>query len=129
MVPARKIEPRRQRELMPVIARQVDRHNARILRREPLHHGPGCVFRAIVNQHDLMVILGHRPRHGRHPAIEFVETILFVVAGNDNRERSHGAAAIARSSIRYSAFFPSVHICVIPRSPAGSCAGGSISQT
>ena len=54
------IEAGGQRELVAVIARQVDRDQARIALGQRLHHRPAAVARAVVDQHDLIILAGHR---------------------------------------------------------------------
>ena len=58
------IEPRGQRELVAVVARQVDRDQPRVLRRQPLHDRPAVVLRPVVDQDEFVILADLRLRGG-----------------------------------------------------------------
>ena len=87
LLAAAQVEPGGQRQLMAVVARQIDRDDMRIVGGERLHHRPAAVARAVVDQHDLIILAGTRWRRGREPLVQLGEARLLVVAGHDDRQR------------------------------------------
>src|SRR5690606_35838790 len=78
--------PGGERELVAVIARQVDRDEARVARGERLHDRPGPVARAVVDEDDLVIVRRHLGGDGGEPRVELLETFLLVEAGHDDRK-------------------------------------------
>ena len=90
------VEPRGQRELMAVVARQVDRDDARVGGGQALHHRPAVVAAAIVDQDDLMIVAHRRPCRGRDARVQQLEARGLIVAGNDDGQRGtvHNAPSV-----------------------------------
>ena len=83
---AAKLEARGQRDLVAVIARQVDADNVRVLACMASDDRPGRVARTVVHQDDLEIV-GHQGlAHGHEAADELVQSGLLIIAGNDHRK-------------------------------------------
>ncbi len=85
-----KVEPCRQRELVPVIARQVDGDDVRIRISHALHDRPAAVARPVIDQHQLVIFANRNLRRGAQPLVKLRQARFFVEAGNDDRQRGHG---------------------------------------
>jgi hypothetical protein len=88
-VTAAQVESRGQRQLVTVIARQVDRDQVRILGREFLHDRPARIARAVIHQNDL-IILAHRLSGGRAEALMKRSKAGFLVEAGDDDRQHHG---------------------------------------
>jgi hypothetical protein len=88
------VEPGGQRELVAVVARQVDRDEVRIGGSEALHHRPAIVLRSVVDEQDLEILAHRRPRRAGHARVKLVETGGLVIAGDDDGQGRalHGPA-------------------------------------
>jgi len=88
------IEPGGQRELVAMVARQVDRDQPRVDGGEALHHRPAVVARAVVDEEDFIVVADRRPGRARDAGMEQVETGGLIVAGDDDGQSGtmHGRA-------------------------------------
>ena len=93
------VEPCGQRQLVAVIARQVDRDQMRIGGGQTLHHRPAVVLRAVVDQDDLIILAHRRARRARDTRVQHVQTGGFVIAGDDDGQGRalHDAAGLATS--------------------------------
>ncbi len=69
-IAAAEVETRRERELMAMIARQVDRDDVDVLRRHLAHHRPAIVARAVIDEHDLIILAHCRDAQPRSAARE-----------------------------------------------------------
>jgi hypothetical protein len=82
-------QPRRQRQPVSVVARQVDADAVRVRSGEEEHHLPGAVPRAVVDQHDL-VRVSRVSRRGLarpgQPAVQRVEALPLVETRDNRRE-------------------------------------------
>jgi len=72
-----------------VIARQVDRNDVRVLRRDIPHVRPAAVARAVVDQDDFVIAAGGGLRCGRQAVMQRRKAGLLIVAGDNDRERWH----------------------------------------
>ena len=84
------IEARGQRELVTVVTRQIDGDQARVLRRQLAHHLPAAIPRAVVDQHDLIILADRRPGGRGQALVQGGQALLLVEAGYDDRQRGHG---------------------------------------
>ena len=89
IVAAAQVEPGGQRKLVPVVARQVDRDEVRILGRQSLHDRPARIARPVVDQHDLIILANRRSRRRAQPLVQRAEAGFLVEAGDDDRKH-HG---------------------------------------
>ncbi len=81
------VEPGGERELVPVVARQIDRDDVRVRCRQRLHRRPARVARAVVDEHDLVVLPHRRARRRRDAGVKQREGRFLVVARDDDGER------------------------------------------
>jgi hypothetical protein len=133
-VPRAEIEAGGEGELVAVVARQVDRDQPGIARGERPHHLPAAVARAVVDEHDLIILARHAAGGRAQPRMKLAEARFLIVAGNDDREggRAHSGSWRTiglRSATRYSTLVPLRQTGSRPRSSWGSGRGGLISQT
>ena len=85
-------KPRRQRQLMAVVAGEPDRDDVAVFRREFVDQLPGVVGRAVIDQNQLEPLAAQRAGGGRHLAVEFAQAVFFVAAGyNDGQKHLAGA--------------------------------------
>ena len=84
------VETGGERELMPMVARQVDRDQVGIGRRHPLHRRPARVARAVVDQHQLIILAYRNLGGGAQPLVKLDEAGFLVEAWDDDRKRCHG---------------------------------------
>ena len=89
VIAAAQIEARRQRQLVAMIARQVDSDEARNAGRELPHLRPAAIARAVVDEHDLIILIGGLSRGRGQPLVQRGEARLLVEARHDNRKRGH----------------------------------------
>src|SRR3546814_6190477 len=99
---AAQIEPGSERELVAVVARQVDRDEVRIARRQPLHRRPARIARAVVDEDDFVIPAHRRARRRADARVERLQTPLLVVARDDDRKSGtmHCRAALAAHDAR-----------------------------
>src|SRR3546814_19850575 len=75
------IEPRGQRQLVAVIARQINRDQPLIVSGEILHRSPASVARAVVDQHYLIGIARPRACRRASPPVQLWQASLLGIAG------------------------------------------------
>ncbi len=83
------VEPGGQRQLVAVIARQVDRHQMRVGGGKALHHRPARIARPVVDQDDLIILADRGPGGRAQPLVKRLEAGFLVEAGDDDRQH-HG---------------------------------------
>ena len=83
---ARDGKPRRDRELMPVIAREIDRDHAGSRRRQRAHAGPCVVRGAVVHENDFERAVRETLAGVQHPLDEEWKRRFLVIAGRDDRQ-------------------------------------------
>src|SRR5262249_5481679 len=79
-------EPGRERDLVTVIAREVDGDDMRIARREQHHHTPGLVARPVIDQDDLVILAGCGDTDPSHTPMHLEQALGLVVAGRHHRK-------------------------------------------
>ena len=89
-VPATEVETGGQRELVAMIAREVDRDEPGVGFRHPLHRRPAAVARAVVDQHQLKILAHGSLRRRGQPLVQLSKAGFLVEAGDDDRKSSHG---------------------------------------
>ena len=82
---AAQVEPGGQRQLVPVIAAEIDRDEAWIGGGQPLHHRPAVVAAAIVDENDLIIVAHRAARRRPDPRMEQFQARGLVVTGDDDR--------------------------------------------
>ena len=100
LLPAAQIEPRGQRQLVAVVARQVDRDQPGVARRQLLHDLPAIVLRPVVDQDELIILADFRLRRRGDARVELRQRQRLVIARDDDRERGavHGRALVVRTA-------------------------------
>ena len=84
---AAELEARAQRDLVAVIAGQIDRHDVTVLRGQREDHVPGPVRRSVVHQNDLVGGSDRLAAGVGDAAVQNGDVGLLVVAGDHHRER------------------------------------------
>ena len=85
-------QPRRQRQLMSMVAGKPDGDDVAVFRRELVDQLPGVVGRAVIDQDQFEPLAAQRAGGGRHLVVEFAQAFFFVVAGhNDGQKHLAGA--------------------------------------
>jgi hypothetical protein len=90
LVARAEIEARGQRQLMAMIARQVDGHEMGVVGGKPLHHRPAAIPRPVIDEQQLVILAHHRPCCRGDAGVKQLETGGLVIAGNDDRECGTG---------------------------------------
>ena len=85
---AGRAQPRGRRELVAVVAHQMHADNVGIGFRQGLDDLPGAVARAIVDEHDLVVVAGNAAAGSTGAAMELPQAGLLVEAGRDDGQRN-----------------------------------------
>ena len=93
-LPATQVEPGGQRELVSVVARQVERDEVRVDAGELRHDRPATVARPVVDQDDLVIFADHCERGVGQPRMQRRQAIRLVVARHDDRELGRGHFSI-----------------------------------
>jgi hypothetical protein len=68
-----------------MVARQIEADKIGIGGSQFLHDRPGAITRAIVDQHDFMIIAEALVRRGGNPAVQFGQAGFLIVAWDDHR--------------------------------------------
>ena len=76
-----------QRQLVPMIPREIDTDDSVIGLREFLHRGPSVVFGPIIHQNQFVFVTYCALRCGTYTSMKFAQTVLFVVARHNNGKR------------------------------------------
>ena len=71
---------------MPEVTGQVDGHDMPILLGQCREMLPSRVFRAVVHQHQFVVVAGDVFAHDRETAMQLADATLLVAAGNHHRQ-------------------------------------------
>jgi hypothetical protein len=72
-----------ERQLVAMVARQIDAHDLRHVPRQAHHLGPCSVGRPVIDEYDLVIAARRRRAGGRKPLHKFGKPFFFVVAGHD----------------------------------------------
>ena len=99
--PRHRSRPGGQRQLVAVVARQVDGDQAGVGARQIAHDRPAAVGRPVIDEHQLVIARRpHLARLGQALVERGDAGFLLVVARNDDRQRGHCGIRLSALSIR-----------------------------
>ena len=85
-LPPAQLQASGERQLMPVVARQVDRDDVRIACGQRGQKVPGAVAGAIVDEHELVALPGAGQTNLAHPPMQLWQGLALIETGDDDGE-------------------------------------------
>ena len=86
MLAAAEVEPGGERQLVTVVARQVHGHDVPVPFGHRAHDRPAVIARAVVDQHDLIIVAKSRLRSTAQPQVQLGEAGFLIEARDDDRQ-------------------------------------------